>query len=77
MAIDDPIQDLDSLNVHSLVELMRREFVGKYQLIMSAHSELDVNYMKYKFGVACEGKPIIDIDVQETFFKAKQMEVIS
>lgn len=71
MAIDDPIQDLDSLNVHSLVELMRREFVGKYQLIMSAHSELDVNYMKYKFGVAYEGKPIIDINVQETFFKAQ------
>jgi len=68
MLIDDPIQDLDVLNMHSLTELLRREFIGNYQLIMSTHNEFDINYMRYKFGTAVSKDRIKNIDVQELFF---------
>ncbi len=70
MLIDDPIQDLDVLNVHSLTELLRRNFIGDYQLIMSTHNELDINYMRYKFGTAISKDRIKNINVQELFFDA-------
>ena len=68
MLIDDPIQDLDVLNIHSLTELLRRKFIGNYQLIMSTHNELDINYMRYKFGTAISRDNIENIDVQGLFF---------
>jgi exonuclease SbcC len=68
MLIDDPIQDLDVLNIHSLTELLRRKFIGDYQLIMSTHNEFDINYMRYKFGTAISKDRINNIDVQELFF---------
>ena len=68
MLIDDPIQDLDVLNIHSLTELLRRKFIGNYQLIMSTHNEFDINYMRYKFGTAISKDRIKNIDVQELFF---------
>ena len=49
LVIDDPIQDMDSLNVHSFIELMRHEFISDYQLIVSTHNDLSALYMKYKF----------------------------
>jgi exonuclease SbcC len=68
IAIDDPVYELDGLNVHSFVELLRRSFLGEYQLVLSTHDNDSALYMKYRF----EKMPDIDvavIDVQETFFK--------
>ena len=49
LVIDDPIQEMDALNIYSFVELMRHEFIGEYQLIFSTHSDMSALYMKYKF----------------------------
>ncbi|TDQ79082.1 AAA family ATPase [Sphingobacterium yanglingense] len=49
LAIDDPVQTLDDLNVHSFIELLRHEFID-YHLIISTHEEHIANYMLYKFG---------------------------
>lgn len=48
LAIDDPIQTMDDLNVHTFVELIRNEF-SDYQIIMSTHDDFTSRYMKYKF----------------------------
>jgi exonuclease SbcC len=48
LAIDDPIQTMDDLNVHTFVELVRNEF-SEYQIIMSTHDDFTSRYMKYKF----------------------------
>ncbi|WP_126248006.1 ATP-binding protein [Chitinophaga rhizosphaerae] len=48
LAIDDPVQTLDDLNVHSFIELLRHEFTD-YHLIISTHEEHIANYMLYKF----------------------------
>lgn len=48
LAIDDPIQTMDNLNVHSFIELLRNEF-SEYQIIMSTHDDFIARYMSYKF----------------------------
>lgn len=48
LAIDDPIQTMDNLNIHSFVELLRNEF-SDYQIIMSTHDNFISRYMGYKF----------------------------
>jgi|SRR5690554_88456 len=48
LAIDDPIQTMDNLNVHSFIELLRNEF-SDYQIILSTHDEFIARYMSYKF----------------------------
>lgn len=48
LAIDDPVQTLDDLNIHSFIELMRHEFID-YQTIISTHDENIANYLMYKF----------------------------
>jgi exonuclease SbcC len=48
LAIDDPIQNMDDLNIHTFIELLRNEF-NEYQLIMSTHDDFTSRYMKYKF----------------------------
>lgn len=48
LAIDDPIQTMDNLNIHSFVELLRNEF-SDYQIIMSTHDNFISRYMSYKF----------------------------
>jgi len=48
LAIDDPIQTMDDLNIHTFIELVRNEF-SDYQLIMSTHDDFTSRYMKYKF----------------------------
>lgn len=49
LIIDDPIQDMDSLNVVSFIELLRHEFSSGYQIIVSTHSDSSAAFMKYKF----------------------------
>lgn len=48
LAIDDPIQTMDDLNVHMFIELLRYEFLD-YQILISTHDDFNSLYMKYKF----------------------------
>lgn len=48
LAIDDPVQTLDDINVHSFIELMRHDFKD-YQILLSTHEEKVASYMDYKF----------------------------
>lgn len=48
LSIDDPVQTMDDLNVHTFIELIRNEF-QEYQIIMSTHDDFTSRYMKYKF----------------------------
>lgn len=48
LSIDDPVQTMDDLNVHTFIELIRNEF-QEYQMIMSTHDDFTSRYMKYKF----------------------------
>ena len=48
LAIDDPIQTMDDLNMHTFVELLRNDFSG-YQILLSTHDDYVASYMKYKF----------------------------
>ncbi len=47
LAIDDPIQSMDDLNVHTFIELIRHEFAD-YQIIISTHDDFNSRYLKYK-----------------------------
>lgn len=68
LVIDDPIQEMDALNVHSFVELIRHEFLQDYQLIFSTHNDSNALYMKYKFEKIIK-ENISLISVQEMFFE--------
>lgn len=48
LAIDDPVQTLDDLNIHSFIELLRHEF-SDYKMVISTHEEHIANYLLYKF----------------------------
>ena len=48
LSIDDPIQTMDELNIHTFIELIRHEF-KEYQIILSTHDDFNARYMKYKF----------------------------
>ncbi len=48
LAIDDPVQTLDDINIHSFIELVRHEF-RDYQIIMSTHEDDIASYLSYKF----------------------------
>ncbi|MCZ2481171.1 AAA family ATPase [Aquirufa nivalisilvae] len=48
LSIDDPVQTMDDLNIHTFIELVRNEFTD-YQIIMSTHDDFNSRYMKYKF----------------------------
>lgn len=67
LAIDDPIQEMDALNVHAFVELIRHEFLKDYQLIFSTHSDSNSLYMKYKLEKFMSQNVSL-ISVQSEFF---------
>lgn len=69
LAIDDPVQELDILNVYSFVELLRNDFAGNYQIILSTHDDLQADYISYRFGIIDE--LVKAINVQDTFFPIK------
>ena len=71
LIIDDPIQDMDSLNVQSFSELLRREFAKDYQIIMSTHDDLDMQYLKFMFGKALQPEELKAWNVQELFYGTK------
>ena len=66
--IDDPIQEMDALNIHSFIELMRHEFLD-YKLIMSTHNDMNALYMKYKFEKLLPPSSSVNIiNVQNAFY---------
>ena len=67
LLIDDPIQEMDSLNIHSFVELIRHEFIEDYQLIFSTHNNMNALYIKYKLEKLLD-KTVRLINVQTQFF---------
>lgn len=67
LAIDDPIQEMDALNIHSFIELIKNEFAKDYQLIFSTHNEMNAIYMKYKIENFYE-KYVKVFNVQKEFF---------
>lgn len=67
IAIDDPVQELDALNIYSLIEVLRRDFVPKYQLLVSTHDEPAALYMHYKFSKTVPDG-VSSINIQEHFF---------
>lgn len=67
LAIDDPIQEMDALNIHSFIELIKNEFAKDYQLIFSTHNDMNAIYMKYKIENFYE-KSVKVINVQKEFF---------
>lgn len=67
LAIDDPIQEMDALNIHSFIELIKNEFAKDYQLIFSTHHDMSAMYMKYKIENIYKDSVEV-INVQKTFF---------
>lgn len=70
LAIDDPVYELDALNVFSFVELLRRSFASNYQIILSTHDDDSAKYMKYRFEKIEKDKVSL-IDVQDIFFTSR------
>jgi len=67
LAIDDPVYEMDGLNVFSFVELLRRSFINDYQIILSTHDDDSALYMKYRFEKVKDNS-VATIDVQDIFF---------
>ena len=49
LMIDDPIQDMDAMNVLSFIEILRHGIIDRYQLILSTYSDHNALFMGYKF----------------------------
>ncbi|MFA9413041.1 MULTISPECIES: AAA family ATPase [unclassified Streptococcus] len=49
LMIDDPIQDMDAMNVLSFIEILRHGIIDKYQIILSTYSDYNALFMGYKF----------------------------
>ncbi|BAP32384.1 uncharacterized protein CHSO_3347 [Chryseobacterium sp. StRB126] len=48
LSIDDPVQTMDDLNIHTFIELVRNDFID-YQILLSTHDDFTSRYIKYKF----------------------------
>jgi len=70
LAIDDPVHELDVLNVYSFIEVLRHDFISQYQLIIASHDQDSAMYMQYRFE-KLKPDQVEAIDVQKLFFKAK------
>jgi exonuclease SbcC len=73
LAIDDPVQEMDALNIHSFVDLVRSELSEDYQLIFSTHDYDNALFMKYKLEKVNKNSVVI-IDVQQEFFPPLKSE---
>lgn len=49
LMIDDPIQDMDAMNVLSFIEILRHGIIDKYQIVLSTYSDHNALFMGYKF----------------------------
>ena len=61
LMIDDPIQDMDAMNVLSFIEILRHGIVDRYQIILSTYSDHNALFMGYKFA---NSNSQVDIDYQ-------------
>ena len=59
LMIDDPIQDMDAMNVLSFIEILRHGIIDRYQIILSTYSDHNALFMGYKFA---NSYPKVDID---------------
>lgn len=66
--IDDPVQEMDSLNIHSFIELIRHNFED-YNFIISTHSDENAYFMKYKLEKF--NRKVNISNIQNEFFKPK------
>ena len=48
LMIDDPIQDMDAMNVLSFIEILRHGIIDSYQIILSTYSDHNALFMGYK-----------------------------
>lgn len=46
--IDDPVQTMDDINISSMIEVLRNDFIDR-QIILSTHETDKENYILYKF----------------------------
>lgn len=69
LAIDDPVQTMDDINIHSLIELMRHGFKD-YQILMSTHEDDVSRYINYKFKKF--NFNVNRINVQEKFYSQRE-----
>ena len=48
LMIDDPIQDMDAMNVLSFIEILRHGIIDSYQIILSTYSDHNALFIGYK-----------------------------
>lgn len=66
--IDDPIQEMDSLNIHSFIELIKYNFIWEFFMIMSTHNDDKALFMKYKIE-QIPGNEVKMINIQREFYE--------
>lgn len=71
LVIDDPIQDMDSLNIQAFVDVLRRNYLEDNQIIVATHSDNSAALIKYKMERFDSKKEVKFIDVQEKFYSSK------
>lgn len=50
LIIDDPIQDMDAMNIYAFIDILRHS-LKNYQVIMSTHNDTTAMFIKYKFNL--------------------------
>ena len=72
LIIDDPIQDMDAMNVYALIDMLRHSLLN-YQIIMSTHSDSSAMFIKYKFDrMDSDSESKVDlINVKTLFLEGK------
>ena len=48
LLIDDPLQTLDEINIHSLIEVLKHNFSNQ-QIILSTHEDRYSKFIRYKY----------------------------
>lgn len=72
--IDDPIQEMDALNIHSFTELIRHSFMD-YNIVLSTHNDENAYFMKYKIEKINWKNSTWLINVQNEFFSTTKKEI--
>ncbi|MGH2064956.1 AAA family ATPase [Aerococcus urinaeequi] len=67
LLIDDPIVDMDVMNIYATTELLRYEFLEDYQIILSTHNSMNANFMNFIFNKS-PNNTINLINVQQDLF---------
>lgn len=65
LMIDDPIQDMDAMNVLSFIEILRHGIMENYQIVLSTYSDFNALFMGYKFANSNSSIDIVYKNVRE------------